>query len=68
MSPCKDCPDRYTACHDHCDKYKAWKAEKDAVKKDMLLRKSIDDTARKCRSKWNPGKKDTTGKYINSFR
>jgi hypothetical protein len=24
-SPCKDCPDRHTACHDSCDKYKEWK-------------------------------------------
>lgn len=20
--PCKNCPDRYPACHDHCEKYK----------------------------------------------
>ena len=23
--PCKDCAERYEACHDHCDRYKAWK-------------------------------------------
>lgn len=23
-SPCKDCPDRKTACWGHCEKYKAW--------------------------------------------
>ena len=33
-SPCKDCTERFTACHDHCPKdkrgefgYKAWKEE-----------------------------------------
>lgn len=25
--PCKDCPDRHTACHDTCSKYKAAKDE-----------------------------------------
>lgn len=23
--PCKGCTDRYTACHDKCEKYKEWK-------------------------------------------
>ena len=23
--PCKDCEDRYLACHDKCEKYKEWK-------------------------------------------
>ena len=38
-SPCKDCQERFTACHDHCPKdardeygYKAWKADMDAEK------------------------------------
>ena len=26
MSPCKDCSDRHTACHDHCEKFKEYKA------------------------------------------
>lgn len=25
MSPCKDCTEKYTACHDTCDKYKEWR-------------------------------------------
>ena len=33
MPPCKDCPDRYTACHDHCAKYKEWKADLIEAKK-----------------------------------
>jgi hypothetical protein len=24
MSPCNGCTERYTACHDHCDKHKKW--------------------------------------------
>lgn len=23
--PCLDCPDRYPACHDHCERYQQWK-------------------------------------------
>lgn len=37
-SPCKDCPERFTACSDRCPKdeqgeygYKAWKAEVERV-------------------------------------
>lgn len=29
--PCKDCPDRRLACHDHCEKYKAFDAERKRV-------------------------------------
>ena len=25
ISPCKDCTERHTACHDKCENYKAWK-------------------------------------------
>lgn len=28
--PCKDCQNRRTACHDTCERYKAYKAELDA--------------------------------------
>lgn len=31
--PCKDCQDRHTACHDKCEKYKAWKSWLDEVNK-----------------------------------
>lgn len=33
MSPCKGCTDRFTACHDKCEKYKAWKTRLDEVNK-----------------------------------
>lgn len=39
VPPCKDCTERFLACHDHCPKdergelgYKAWKAETKRVK------------------------------------
>lgn len=34
-SPCKDCPDRHTACHDSCDKYKDWKVRYQAQQKHL---------------------------------
>lgn len=30
VNPCKDCPARHAACHDTCERYKAYKAELDA--------------------------------------
>jgi hypothetical protein len=39
IPPCKDCTEKFLACHDHCPKdirgehgYKAWKAELERVK------------------------------------
>lgn len=32
VSPCTDCGERHTACHDRCPKYKAWKAEAEKIK------------------------------------
>ena len=32
-APCYGCPDRYPGCHDHCDKYKEWKAKYEEGKK-----------------------------------
>ena len=26
VSPCKDCANRHTACHDHCERFKEYKA------------------------------------------
>lgn len=28
-SPCKDCPDRCTACHDRCERFRAWQVERE---------------------------------------
>lgn len=41
---CKDCPERYLGCHDHCEKYQMahseWVAHKKAIKaeKDRIYR------------------------------
>lgn len=32
-SPCTDCVERHTACHDKCPKYHNWKAEVEKIKK-----------------------------------
>lgn len=43
-SPCKDCQDRHTACHDQCEKYLAWKEELNARKEAERLQKSLSWT------------------------
>lgn len=30
-APCKNCNDRYLACHDNCEKYKEFNAERKRV-------------------------------------
>ncbi len=32
VSPCVDCAERHTACHDNCPKYHDWKAEVEKIK------------------------------------
>lgn len=55
MSPCTDCAERHTACHDKCPKYQEWKAEAEKVKQQ---RKSYMDERQqiyeeqKRRSRW----------------
>lgn len=31
IAPCKDCPDRQIGCHGQCERYKAFRAARDAV-------------------------------------
>ena len=33
VPPCKGCAERFTACHDKCEKYKAWKSRLDEINK-----------------------------------
>lgn len=33
MSPCKGCIERFTACHDKCENYKAWKSRLEELNK-----------------------------------
>lgn len=58
-SPCKDCPERFTACSARCPiderggyGYKAWKAKIDAETQEAKLRKSIEYVNSKNREKW----------------
>jgi hypothetical protein len=41
ICPCKDCTDRHRACHDHCEKFKAWKD--DEHKKKQYLKDKIEN-------------------------
>lgn len=38
-SPCKDCPDRYLGCHDRCEKYQAFKKDKNNYKEELAKTK-----------------------------
>ena len=51
VSPCTECPERHTACHDRCPKdergefgYKTWKAEVQKVKE---KKKAYDELNRR---------------------
>lgn len=37
QSPCKNCADRHTACHDTCKKYEAYKQELQKQKSSMKI-------------------------------
>ena len=34
VCPCKDCKERYPACHSHCNRYKEWRADLDKRKEE----------------------------------
>ena len=58
-SPCMNCPERFTACHDHCPKdargeygYGKWKADREAEKVAEAQRKALTWTNGKRRAKW----------------
>ena len=46
INTCKDCPDRYIACHDHCEKYQKalaeWKEKKAAIKHAKRMNRLYD--------------------------
>lgn len=55
VSPCTECGERHTACHDRCEKYKAWKAEVQRIKEKKKAYEeernlAIEETKR--RSRW----------------
>lgn len=42
LPPCKDCPDRYPGCHDHCEKesYLEWRRLRELKRQDEQARSS----------------------------
>lgn len=56
--PCKDCPDRYIACHDHCEKYKTWKTNLAEEKRSAQLERDIYWTKGRQRSRASAKKAD----------
>lgn len=43
-NPCKGCPDRYSACSDHCKKlaFLKWKAEQEKIRKARQKQRDLD--------------------------
>lgn len=39
MKICKNCENRYLGCHDHCKEFKAYKQEKEEIKRKYKLDK-----------------------------
>ena len=62
LAPCKDCNDRYIACHDHCERYKAWKQEFDVIKeratKYKMNEKMLNERRNKAIIRMKHGKKN----------
>lgn len=59
-APCRDCPDRYLACHDHCPKYQAFRAERERLYAEKQISSNIyevfkDSKIRKMRKEKNHG-------------
>lgn len=45
-SPCKECPDRYEACHDYCEKFQEahekWEAYRELTRKNKKKAQEYD--------------------------
>ena len=37
VCPCKDCKERFPACHSHCNRYKEWRAKLDKLKEENKI-------------------------------
>lgn len=49
-APCKDCPNRHEVCHDSCERYQAFKQEREEInrkRREYLINY-------KHRQKWKP--------------
>lgn len=42
-SPCKNCPDRQTACHGKCEKYAAFRAKVDAIAEERKIDREYNE-------------------------
>ena len=40
-APCKDCPDRHPLCHSECEKYLAYKAEREEQRMERRLTRDV---------------------------
>lgn len=58
VSPCKDCTDRYEACHDYCGRYRAWKMMKNGESEAL---KDCKSTTRKIGGKRRKVEYNRTG-------
>lgn len=43
-APCKDCPCRHVGCHSTCEKYQAFRRERDAVNRERNIDKMLAST------------------------
>ena len=39
MNGCKGCEERHEGCHGECERYKAWKEERDRIREDLYRQK-----------------------------
>lgn len=49
--PCKECNDRYIACHDFCEKYKMWRKEFEATKEQIFKQRMNEKMLNERRNK-----------------
>lgn len=45
--PCKECPERHPACHDHCERYIEWRDKWRAAKERLRQEKTQFSTSMK---------------------
>lgn len=57
-APCKDCAEKHLACHDHCDKYKAWKDRHQAQQR------HLQDNKYRFGRPWSDSRERTTRSYL----
>lgn len=53
--PCKDCPDRHLACHDTCERYKAFAAWRAEVLEKQRAQSEAEHGCRVLAANWGKG-------------